>query len=111
MYSSLYLRKVGILCFASLLLTAQAFAQELDEWTVRHFNQAMQAQRANDLPTAEAGYRLITSRNPRFAGAYLNLGIVYHQQKKYTDAVSVLKTAVQLDPHMLGSQLFQSMVW
>ena len=104
--SSPYLRKVGFLCFASFLLAAPAFAQQLDEWTVSHFNRAMQAQRANDLETAETEYRLITSRNPRFAGAYLNLGIVYHQQKKYTDAVNVLKTAVQLDPHVLGSQLF-----
>src|ERR1700689_4408081 len=96
MFSTPYLRRVKFLGFVSILLTAQTFAQELDDWTVSHFNQAMQAQRANDLPTAEAGYRLITSRNPRFAGAYLNLGIVYHQQKKYTDAVTVLKKAVQL---------------
>ncbi len=100
------LRKVGFLCFVSLLLTVQASAQELDQWTVNHFDRAMQAQRANDLPTAESEYRLIIHRNPRFAGAFLNLGIVYHQQKKYADAIGALKTAVQLDPRALGSQLF-----
>ena len=105
MLSCPYLRKVGFLCFASFLLVGQVFAQ-LDEWTVSHFDRAMQAQQANDLQTAETEYRLITSRNPRFAGAYLNLGMVYHQQKKYADAVKALSIAVQLDPHVLGSQLF-----
>src|ERR1700722_13553312 len=101
-----HLRKLGFLFFASFLLTSVAFTQQLDEWTVSHFERATQAQRANDLQAAEAEYRLITSHNPRFAGAYLNLGIVYHQQKKYEDAVNVLRTAVQLDPSMLGGQLF-----
>jgi tetratricopeptide (TPR) repeat protein len=94
------------LVFLLIAIAARSFAQELDPWTVQHFSLAMQAQRANDLSTAESEYRLITSRDPRFAGAYLNLGIVYHQQKKYADAVSTLKTAVLLDPHVLGSQLF-----
>jgi tetratricopeptide (TPR) repeat protein len=94
------------LAFLLIAIAGRSFAQELDPWTVDHFARAVQAQHANDLPTAEAEYRLVTSHNPRFAGAYLNLGIVYHQQKKYTDAVSMLKTAVLLDPHVLGSQLF-----
>lgn len=106
MSSCYHPRQIGRLCLVSLLFVAAAFAQQLDDWTVSHFERATQAQRANDLPTAETEYRLIISRNPRFAGAYLNLGIVYHQQKKYGDAVKVLKTAVQLDPRALGSQLF-----
>jgi tetratricopeptide (TPR) repeat protein len=106
MFRYQHLRKLGFLCLASFLLAVPGFAQQLDEWMVSHFNRAVEAQRANDLQTAETEYRLITSRNPRFAGAYLNLGLVYHQQKKYPDAVNVLKTAVQLDPHALGSQLF-----
>ncbi len=73
---------------------------------MNHFNRALQAQRVNDLQTAETEYRLVTSRNPRFAGAYLNLGLVYHQQKRYTDAVTALKAAVELNPHGLGGQLF-----
>jgi tetratricopeptide (TPR) repeat protein len=89
-----------------IIISAPAFAQGLDDWTVNHFDRALKAQRANDLQTAETEYRLVTSRNPRFAGAYLNLGLVYHQQKRYTDAVNALKTAVELNPHGLGGQLF-----
>jgi tetratricopeptide (TPR) repeat protein len=94
------------LVFLLIAIAGRSTAQELDPWTLDHFTRAVQAQHANDLATAESEYRLVTSRNPRFAGAYLNLGIVDHQQKKYTDAVSALKTAVLLDPHVLGSQLF-----
>jgi tetratricopeptide (TPR) repeat protein len=36
----------------------------------------------------------------------LNLGIIYHQQQKYPDAVKVLETAVSLQPGLLGAQLF-----
>src|ERR1700677_2817148 len=94
------------LVFLLIAIACRSSAQELDPWTLDHFSRAVQAQHANDLSTAESEYRLVTSRNPRFARAYLNLGIVDHQQKKYTDAVSALKTAVLLDPHVLGSQLF-----
>jgi len=106
MLSCIHPRKAKRLCLAVFILTTTAVAQQVDNWTVSHFERATQAQQANDLQTAETEYRLIIARNPRFAGAYLNLGIVYHQQKKYSDAINVLKTAVQLDPHVLGSQLF-----
>lgn len=105
MHSGLRLRK-RYLTLALCSLLSPALGQQLDPWTVSHFNRAMEAQRANDLQTAEKEYRLITTRNPRFAGAYLNLGIVYHQEKEYAAAILVLKTAVQLEPRALASQLF-----
>jgi tetratricopeptide (TPR) repeat protein len=105
MLSCRHMRK-RFLCFVFSLLIASAFAQQLDEWTVSHFDRAMRAQQANDLQTTENEYRLITTRDTRFAGAFLNLGIVFHQQKRYADAVSVLKTTVRLDPQVLTSQLF-----
>ena len=39
------------------LLIAPAFAQQLDDWTVSHFERATLAQQANDLQTAETEYR------------------------------------------------------
>lgn len=106
MFSCPHLRSISLFCLVSVVLASELCAQDLDNWTVSHFSRAMQAQQANDLYTAETEYRLIISHNRRFGGAYLNLGIVYHQEKKYTDAVGVLETAVQLEPHRLGSQLF-----
>ncbi len=98
------------LCLAMLICLPQAGAgaqeQSVDEWTGEHFAEARQAQARNDLETAAAGYRAIISRNPRFAGALVNLGIVYHQQRKYPEAIQALQRAVSLDERLLGAQLF-----
>ena len=85
-----------------------AMAQDAsdDEWTTEHFQLARQAQLRNDLDTAAQEYRAIIAHNPKFAGAQLNLGIVYHQQRKYREAVKVLQSAVALQPDLLGAQVF-----
>jgi tetratricopeptide (TPR) repeat protein len=94
----------GLLSNALLLIPL--FCQEPDSWVEGHFNRAMRAQQAGDLQTAEREYRAIIAHDPRFAGAYLNLGLVYHQEKNYAYAVKVLKAAVNLDPRSVSSQLF-----
>lgn len=78
----------------------------IDQWTADHFRLARQAQARNNLEVAAEEYRAIVARNPGFAGALLNLGIVYHQQRKYREAIRVLEKAVSLEPRMLGAQLF-----
>jgi tetratricopeptide (TPR) repeat protein len=103
-----------LLCFIIIFLILEllptslsgAAGQDYDAWTVEHFRLAREAERQSDFAKAAENYRLIISRNPRFAGAYLNLGVIYHQQRRYPEAVKVLKTAVTLDPHLLGAQLF-----
>src|SRR5262245_48169392 len=80
--------------------------QNLDAWTVEQFRLAQDAQRKNQLDEAANEYQLVISRNPRFAAAYLNLGIVEHQQRKYSEAVKALRTAASLNPRLLGAQLF-----
>src|SRR5579863_8607756 len=105
MYTLRQFVKLCLFCFVAIFAAA-ALAQQLDDCSVEHFQQAMQAQKANDLERAETQYRAVIERNPKFAGAYLNLGIVYHQQKKYSDAIQVLKTSVQLDPKSTSAQLF-----
>jgi tetratricopeptide (TPR) repeat protein len=90
----------------SLFDLPTASGQVLDAWVVEHFGRAQRAQQENNLELAAEEYQLIVSREPKFAGAYLNLGIVRHQQRRYTEAVKVLRTAVALDPRALGGQLF-----
>jgi tetratricopeptide (TPR) repeat protein len=80
--------------------------QSVDEWTAQHFRLARQAQLQNDFNAAVEEYRAIISRNPKFAGAYLNLGLVYHEQRKYREAVKALESAASLQPGLLGAQLF-----
>jgi len=79
---------------------------DLNEWTVEHFKLARQAQLNSNLPVAAAEYELVVARNPNFAEAHLNLGIVYHQQKKYREAIQRLQTASSLKPSLIGAQLF-----
>src|SRR5579862_1245599 len=86
--------------------SAQAQEAGVDEWTAEHFQLAEQAQARNDLESAAQEYRAIIARDPKFAGALLNLGIVYHQQRKYRDAIKLLASAASLQPALLGAQLF-----
>ncbi len=79
---------------------------DIDAWTVQHFRLASEAQRQNNLGVAEKEYQLILSRRPKFAEVHQNLGIVYHQQRKYRKAVKTLQVAVSLKPDLLGAQVF-----
>jgi len=79
---------------------------EIDSWTTEHFRTASEAHKRNDLEAAEKEYRLVLSRNPRFAEVYQNLGILYHQQRRYQDAVRTLQKAVALKPDLLDAHLF-----
>jgi tetratricopeptide (TPR) repeat protein len=92
-------------------LCTQAKAQSarqasVDEWTSEHFARARQAQSQQNLETAAEEYRVIVARNPRFAGAQLDLGIVYHQQREYRMAIKAFESVVSLQPELLGAQLF-----
>src|SRR5262249_41800362 len=84
------LLKTAIIILASFMALTKdsGAAQEgLDPWTVEHFQLARQAQLKNDLEGAAKEYQLVLARNPKFAEVYLNLGAVYHQQKRYQEAV------------------------
>ncbi len=85
---------------------SKAIGQTFDSWTAEHFRLALQAQRHSKLDVAAKEYQLVISRDPRFAGAYLNLGIVYHEQRKYSKAVAALRTAVALNPKLVGARIF-----
>jgi len=49
--------------------------------------------------------------NPKVRIAYLNLGIIYTAQKRYGDAVSTLKHAIQLDSAQADAHLRLSMAY
>jgi len=80
--------------------------ENVDAWTAEHFARARQAQSHQSLEAAAEEYRAIVARNPGFAGAQLNLGIVYHQQRKYREAIKAFESTVSLQPELLGAQLF-----
>jgi tetratricopeptide (TPR) repeat protein len=92
-----------VICIVPVL---GAQEQNIDDWTAEHFQQAKQAFLKNELDTAADEYRLILSRKPKFAEIYLNLGVVYHQQRKYPQALEAFQQAVSLKPDLVGAQLF-----
>jgi tetratricopeptide (TPR) repeat protein len=104
--------------FALALLVVSPFVQapgsgaqvqdnsDIDSWTSEHFRVASEAHRRNNLDVAAKEYQLILSRKPKFAEVYQNLGILYHQQRKYREAAKTLQTAVSLKPDLLEAQVF-----
>ena len=67
---------------------------------------AQQAQQQKDYATAGREYRKVISLAPRFAEAYMNLGLVYELQNRRQDAIAMFEKAVQLKPGLAGAQFF-----
>ena len=89
-----------------IVLGATVAAQvDLDPVTIDHFQQAMEAQKARQYDKAAEQYRQVLSKNPKFAEAYLNLGIVYQLQYRYPESISVFREALALKPDMLSADV------
>jgi len=59
---------------------------------------ALEAQRANRLDEAAAGFQAVISQVPSLAEAHMSLGLVRHQQQRYGEAIPELETALRLKP-------------
>lgn len=77
----------------------------LDSWTITHFEQARQAETKSQYQKAADEYKLILSRKPAFAEAWLNLGIVYQRQSQYKEAARVFRKALSIKPQMIQAQV------
>jgi len=71
-----------------------------------HFIAAENAQRHKDLALAEREYRIVIARAPNFAPAYLNLGLIKQDERRWQEAASLFGKATRLNPHLTGAQLF-----
>lgn len=95
--------------FAAVMLSgfaAVSAAQvQLEPREIERFQAARQAQAAGQLDRAAEQYRLVLSKNPQFAGAYLNLGIVYQLQNKYPEAIRTFRAVLAINPAMLGAKV------
>jgi tetratricopeptide (TPR) repeat protein len=67
---------------------------------------AQRAEQREDLETAADAYRKILRLRPGWASAEFNLGLVYHSQRKYGEAVVVLEQALRHNPQLHGAHLF-----
>jgi tetratricopeptide (TPR) repeat protein len=70
------------------------------------FTRATQAMRDGRLDEAASLFSQITRLQPRFAEAYLNLGLVREQQNKFDDAINSFQKAIAIKSHLRGANLF-----
>lgn len=83
-----------------------SYASLLSPRAVAHFEAAEAAQDQKNYLLAEREYRAVIAAAPRFAPAYLNLGLVYQSEERRNEGARILKKAVRLDTHLAGAQFF-----
>src|SRR5437868_6492747 len=66
-----------------------------DPRILEHMQQAVGLHKSGDLENAAAEYQQVINASPSFAEAYMNLGLVRHQQKQYEAAISLFRHALQ----------------
>ena len=93
---------LGLLFFiaASIWVSAQVSAVPPE------FIQATQAMREGKLDEAARGFAAALRRQPAFAEAHFNLGLVDEELGKYDDAVASFREALKLKPRLRGANLF-----
>ncbi|MEO8659227.1 MAG: tetratricopeptide repeat protein [Bryobacteraceae bacterium] len=96
------MKNLALLLGISMIANGQV---ELDSWAIDHFQQALEAQKARRYDTAIEQYRLVLSKNPKFAEGYLNLGIVYQLQTKYTDSIGAFHRCLSIKPEMAAADV------
>jgi tetratricopeptide (TPR) repeat protein len=89
-----------------ILWAATAAAQvDLDPASIDQFQQALAAQKAGQYQKAAEEYRQVVSKNPNFAEAYLNLGIVEQLQYRYSESIPMFRKGLALKPDMLAADV------
>ena len=91
----------------ALLFPAPASPQPDQDQLASLTAQARQAQDAGDFDAAIQSYTGILRIRPNWGPAEFNLGLMYHMQKKYADAVPLFTRALQHDPTVVPAWLFR----
>jgi len=74
-----------------------------------HWAAAQEARNQGNYSAAEREYRTVIELAPRFAEAYMNLGLVYQLQERFREAMPMLHKALELKPNLVGANLFLGM--
>jgi tetratricopeptide (TPR) repeat protein len=93
-----------LLIAMSLVGSAPSFGQASEQAAT--FAQATEAMREGKLDEAAEGFAAVIKREPTFAEAHFNLGLVDEELGKYDHAIASLRQALKLKPHLLGANLF-----
>jgi tetratricopeptide (TPR) repeat protein len=89
-----------------LLCNALVFAQSPDPDVAAKFGQASAAMREGKLDEAEVGFAAVVKRQPQFAEAHFNLGLVREEQGNHDEAIASFQKALAIKPHLHGANLF-----
>jgi tetratricopeptide (TPR) repeat protein len=103
--SGLGIRRFGAV--ALLLITAMQiglFAQT--NRASAELSQGTEAMREGKLDQAAASFAAAVKREPTFAEAHFNLGLVDEELGNYDEAIVSLRAALRLKPHLHGANLF-----
>ena len=94
-----------------LVLSALAYASPLQKGQEieRQLQIAQEAQKNNDLDRSAQAYQQILRVRPDWALIHQSLGVIYHLQSKYFEAIASFDQALKLDPKLWGSHLFLGM--
>lgn len=95
-----------VLSLLVLAVVSEKSAAQINDAVAAKFKQATEAQRAGRLDEAAAAYAEVIKMRPNIAEAYVNLGLVRHEQKRFEDAVSVFEKAIALKPSLSAAHLF-----
>src|SRR4051812_28438398 len=87
------------LVVCSLLLALQVSAQSYSP------SEAIALEQQGKLPEAAQAWQGVVRQNPRDAGAYASLGVVFAKQGKYPEAAAAYRKAIRLNPKLPGLQL------
>jgi len=63
------------------------------------------ALKSGKLDAAEGDFRQVLALDPKAAGAYANLGVIYMRRKQWADALTALRQAEKLAPQIAGIRL------
>ncbi len=74
--------------------------------SVAQYQQGTQALQAGRNQEAADQFRLVTASSPRFAEAYLNLGLALNQLGRSEEATAALEKCISLKPSIRGAHLF-----
>ena len=67
-------------------------------------NLGLANRKLGNLPEAYGAYRVALEKNPKAAGVWHNLGLLYEEGNRRVEAIDCFKRAVELDPEFLEAQ-------
>ena len=95
-----------VLAALPLLFALTAFGQQpTRDDAEQHYRRAQQALERKDYKTAAEAWRAITALMPDLPEARANLGMIYHLQRKYEQAIREFREALRRNPRLPAAKI------